>query len=667
MQTIARCLLAEQAWLSYAAFSLLVENDTMALVKKSTLGARPRKALTLSLEPMAAPKRTARKSAPTRAATVVQRIDQATQELASGLAEASAASTELQQSMDRISSGAEEAAGAAQESLGAIAALGTAFEKARERAEEARRRSESVQTAFQDAGVEIDTSVAAIELNARRQVGTVAIIGSLETTASQIGEIGRAVADLSEQTSLLALNAAIEAARAGDSGQAFAVVADEVRALAESSESNASEIQSLAHGIADEVRIVAKRIEAAARTATTEADAGRGVIARLEAGRTELALLGADMQQILLAAVEADGATREAERGAEQVGSAAEEQSAAAAEAQQAIEQQSVSLDQSQQTAEELGRLATTLQGSDAGHPAAVDVAAAAEQLSATVQELSGASSQIQVAIEQIGRGAEIQAAATLQANSAMGQIEKAASLAQDQSAQTANRIAALVADVNGSRDTVDRLAAGVDASLDETRAVLALLATLIETGRRIEKITDSLALIAVQTNMLAVSGSVEATRAAEVGLGFANVAGDIRKLSRESALNAERAKDSVRAIQDQIGSVRRDLDQIVGAAEGEVARNRAMVERLRLIMGDLEAAQMASRGISDDADAILRSVREVKSGTEQIATAAELASGAAREAASAARQQSQGAEMLAAAIEEIASLANALTNTAAA
>jgi methyl-accepting chemotaxis protein len=378
-------------------------------------------------------------------------------------------------------------------------------------------------------------------------------------------------------------------------------------------------------------------------------------------------LLGADMQQILLAAVEADGATREAERGAEQVGSAAEEQSAAAAEAQQAIEQQSVSLDQSQQTAEELGRLATTLQGSDAGHPAAVDVAAAAEQLSATVQELSGASSQIQVAIEQIGRGAEIQAAATLQANSAMGQIEKAASLAQDQSAQTANRIAALVADVNGSRDTVDRLAAGVDASLDETRAVLALLATLIETGRRIEKITDSLALIAVQTNMLAVSGSVEATRAAEVGLGFANVAGDIRKLSRESALNAERAKDSVRAIQDQIGSVRRDLDQIVGAAEGEVARNRAMVERLRLIMGDLEAAQMASRGISDDADAILRSVREVKSGTEQIATAAELASGAAREAASAARQQSQGAEMLAAAIEEIASLANALTNTAAA
>jgi methyl-accepting chemotaxis protein len=219
---------------------------------------------------------------------------------------------------------------------------------------------------------------------------------------------------------------------------------------------------------------------------------------------------------------------------------------------------------------------------------------------------------------------------------------------------------------VGTSRDTVARLAGGVETALTNTRVVLDLLATLNNTGRQIEKITDALALIAVQTNMLAVSGAVEATRAAEAGVGFANVAGDIRKLSRESALNAERASDVVRAIQDQITAVRRDLDQIVAAAESEIARNRAMVERFSLIAVDLRAAQAASQAISDEADAILRSVREVKSGTEQIAIAADIASSAAREAASAARQQSQGAEMLAAAIEEIASLADALTTKAA-
>ena len=121
-----------------------------------------------------------------------------------------------------------------------------------------------------------------------------------------------------------------------------------------------------------------------------------------------------------------------------------------------------------------------------------------------------------------------------------------------------------------------------------------------------------------------------------------------------------------MRAIQDQMAAVRRDLDQIVGAAEGEVVRARAMIDRFNQISADLDQSQRDSVGISHDVDAILRSVREVKSGTEQIATAAELAADAAREASAAARQQSQGAEMLAAAIEEIASLAGALVTKSA-
>jgi len=638
----------------------------MALVKKSSLGTRKKAVVARDTSvPQAAAtsgrRATMRPSSSQRAATVVERIEQTVEELGSGLAEASSASTELQQSMTRIASGAEEAAGAAQESLGAVGALSKAFESARERAQTSRLRAQAVQTAFGEASVQIELSVAAIELNARRQLGTVESIGSLESAAASIGDIGQTVSDISEQTSLLALNATIEAARAGDSGTGFAVVADEVRALAESSEASAGDIQTLAANIAAEVRMIAERVRGAAATADNEAKAGRNVVAQLEAARSELAAVAAGAHEILAAATEADMAAREAERGAEQVASAAEEQSAAAAEAQQAIEQQSISLDQSQQTSEALGRLTQRLRGTADTTSAAHEVAAAAEELSATVQELSGASGQIQVAIEQIGRGAEIQSAATLQANTAMGQIETSATLAHARATAAAERLTALVNKVAISRDTVETLAKGVDGSIGETRAVLGLLARLGGTGRKIEKITDALALIAVQTNILAVTGSVEATRAGEAGSGFSTVAGDIRKLSRDSALNAERAKDTVRAIQDEMAVVRRDLDQIVGAAEAEVVRARAMIDRFNLISADLDQSQSDSVGISDDVDAILRSVREVKSGTEQIATAAELAADASREASSAARQQSQGAEMLAAAIEEIASLAGAL------
>jgi len=563
--------------------------------------------------------------------------------------------------MEQIATGAEEAAGASQESLSAIVSLSAAFSESRLHAETTRAKTAGLQSLLIETGAQIDASVAAVEANATRQRAMVEIVSLLEKQAAEIGEITRIVGDISDQTNLLALNAAIEAARAGESGRGFAVVADEVRALAGTSEKSAQDIQTLAEGIVSEVRSVAERIRAAAENATGEAQIGRTVVAALDKIRADMSRLAEGSQAILVAAVEAEAAIREAQRGAEQVASAAEEQAAAAAEAQRAVQQQSASLDQSQQTAQALATLADDLQGGTAGSSSAEQVGSAAEELSAAIQELSGAAGEIMTAVDQISRGAQMQAAATQQANAAMEQIERATAASRDVASTAVERIEALSANLQDNRAATMRLAAGVEESLKETQAVIGLMNGLDESGRRIEKIVDGIALVAVQTNMLAVSGSIEAARTGEAGRGFAIVSGDIRSLARDASENADRIKDVVRQIRDQITIVRRDLEQSAAIVQAEIAKNAMTAERLGTVETDVQAIRQGSTAILSGVDTILTAVREIRLGTQQIAAVAEQAGSAAAQAATAARQQARGAEDLAAAIEEIASLADEL------
>ena len=72
---------------------------------------------------------------------------------------------------------------------------------------------------------------------------------------------------------------------------------------------------------------------------------------------------------------------------------------------------------------------------------------------------------------------------------------------------------------------------------------------------------------------MLAVSGAVEAARAGDAGRGFAVVSSDISNLAREAEESAERIKNMVRAIMDQIATVRRDLEQSIGLMEARRER----------------------------------------------------------------------------------------------
>jgi methyl-accepting chemotaxis protein len=386
----------------------------MALMKTSALASRkierepvklaPPPAMPAAAKNGVAPHRV-RERQRVRQEKAAERIGAATEQMASGMAEASAASEELRRALEQIAGATEEAAGAAQESHAAVQSLSRIFVQARDQAGLSRQQTAALQTLLAEVGVGIETLVGSVQDNAERQRRSVQVVATLERQAADIGAITVAVSDIAEQTNLLALNAAIEAARAGDHGRGFAVVADEVRAFAETSEKSALDVKALAEAIGTEVRAIAERIKLCSDTAHAEAANGRAVAGSLAEIRNDMTRIADGSQAILLAVTEGESGAREAQRGAEQV--------------------------------------AENLQsGGTSSH--AEQVSAAAEALSATVQELSGAAGQILGATDQISRGTQVQAAATQQASSAMTEIERAAGMTRTAAADAADQATAM-------------------------------------------------------------------------------------------------------------------------------------------------------------------------------------------------------------------------------
>jgi methyl-accepting chemotaxis protein len=639
----------------------------MTLVKTSKIvgsAAKARRSAETARSAVAIPPPTPRNRRPGKTLgkdKVSERVAAATEELASGLAQASAAAEQLRRSMEQIAAGADEAAGASQEQLTAIKQVTANLTNARGEADNSRRRTESAQLLLAETAAQIGTSIQSIERNSERQAASGAIISELERRAKDVSEITGAVSRISDQTNLLALNAAIEAARAGDHGRGFAVVAEEVRALADVSDKSAIQVQGLAEEIQTNVREAAVTVKAAAGAAVEQAKAGRSVVETLTGLRQGMVEFTTGSQETLTAAIEAERAIQEAQKGAELVAGAAEEQASAASEAQSAVGQQAQSLEQGQLAAQSLASLSEDLRVGTAGNSAAEQIASTAEELSATIQELSSAASQISTAVEQINRGSQQQAAAAQQTSAALTQIEKSARVAQDKGRLATDRISTMAKSLADGRKAVEGLIEGVGEALETTRASLETIVSLEGIGRKIEKIVDAITLVNIQTNMLAVSGAVEAARAGETGRGFALVSNDIRSLARESSESVERIRDTVRGILDQIALLRRDLEQIISAGEIEVQNNRAVIKTLEDITGEFVALGHANKAIQQGADAILAAAGETAAAARQIATAAEEASAASRQAATASAEQAQGADDLAAAVEEIASLSDEL------
>ncbi|MFQ5328864.1 MAG: methyl-accepting chemotaxis protein [Thermodesulfobacteriota bacterium] len=258
--------------------------------------------------------------------------------------------------------------------------------------------------------------------------------------------------------------------------------------------------------------------------------------------------------------------------------------------------------DSSSQLFETSGKISS---GSESQSEKTTQVAAASEEMSATIVEVS--------------RNATIAAQAAGEANEAAN--------------DGANIVSMTIESMNG-----------IAMSARESSAIIA---TLGNSSQEIDKIIKVIEDIADQTNLLALNAAIEAARAGEQGRGFAVVADEVRKLAERTTKATKEIGSMITSIQSETETALTSMESEVKVVEEGVARAQHAGESLTKIASEVEN--------------VTTMIKQIASATEEQSTAADIISGDIETVASITRTITDGSHEINGASDEIAQRANAL------
>jgi methyl-accepting chemotaxis protein len=259
---------------------------------------------------------------------------------------------------------------------------------------------------------------------------------------------------------------------------------------------------------------------------------------------------------------------------------------------------------------DEIGRLGVALNTcADSVRAILQSVAQGAATLAASTTAISTAASQTaNNARTQSGKTTQI-AAASQEMTATIGEISRNA-----EQAATASRESARVADQGGA--VMQSATATMEKIAASSGTVSERMASLAHRSEEIGKVVSVIQEISEQTNLLALNAAIESARAGVHGRGFAVVAGEVRRLAERTKGATEEIAATIRSIQEES---RQTLELM---QESQSAVNTGIQETSRARQS-LTAIIDASRQVEQQIQMIATAATEQTSASEEISHSA--------------------------------------------
>lgn len=250
-----------------------------------------------------------------------------------------------------------------------------------------------------------------------------------------------------------------------------------------------------------------------------------------------------------------------------------------------------------------------------------------------------GQISEINHSMDEIANGAAVQARESQDANCQVIHIGESISATVERVEllnQSSDKMQQYSSTAN---DTLGQLSAIASRTKEAMNSVQAQTNNTNRSARDIQEATHLITEIASQTNLLSLNASIEAARAGENGKGFAVVAGEIRNLSEQSRISAEKIDAIVQQLMvnsDQSVHTMEDVSKIIVQQDHMLsdtismfdalnAEIKAVIQAVQEIRTQIETLDRLKSGVLDNLEGLANIAQQNASSTQETSSSMEL------------------------------------------